>query len=131
MGDEYIVKDPQKPPGQKVGSTIKFDECSQPKIGAPNVLPNGDKYLMEVKEIRLGNALFNRKLVKSLFFVGEPIQICMSGTFRRSVPNGVKQLQSSVHGYVKLVGDLIKIKYTINQSRPRILLLYGLEGNSY
>lgn len=67
---------------------------------------------MEVDEIRLGNALFNKRLVKSLFFVGEPIQICMKGRFRRNAPsNALKDLQSSVHGDVQLVGDLVKIKY--------------------
>ena len=64
---------------------------------------------MEVEEIKLGNALFNRNLKRSLFFVGEPIQICMRGKFRRNVPSGLQRLQSSVHGDVKLVGDIGKI----------------------
>ena len=66
---------------------------------------------MDIEEIRLGNALFNTKLVKSMFFVGEPIQICMKGKFRRDVPGGLNGLQASVHGDVQLVGDLVKVKY--------------------
>ena len=66
---------------------------------------------MDIEEIRLGNALFNTKLVKSMFFVGEPIQICMKGKFRRDVPSGLNGLQASVHGDVQLVGDLVKVKY--------------------
>ena len=72
---------------------------------------SGNEYLMDVEEIRLGNALFNTKLLKSMFFVGEPIQICMRGKFRRDVPRGISKLQASVHGDVQVVGDLVKVKY--------------------
>ena len=66
---------------------------------------------MDIQEIRLGNALFNTKTLQSMFYVGEPIQICMKGKFRRDVPGGLANLQNSVHGDVQLVGDLVKVKY--------------------
>ncbi len=66
---------------------------------------------MDIEEIRLGNALFNTNLVKSMFFVGEPIQICMKGKFRQDVPGGLKNLQNSVHGDVQVLGELVKVKY--------------------
>ena len=66
---------------------------------------------MDIQEIVLGNALFNKNLVKSMFFVGEPIQICMKGRFRSDVPGGLANLQNSVHGDVQLVGELVKVKY--------------------
>lgn len=66
---------------------------------------------MDIKEIRLGNALFNTQLLKSMFYVGQPIQICMKGKFRRDVSGGLQSLQNSVHGDVALVGELVKVKY--------------------
>jgi len=86
---------------------IRFDECAPPSSN------NGIPYLMEVDEIRLGNAIYNRNpaIRRSIFFVGEPVQICMKGRFRRSVPSGLKSLQASVHGDVNLLGDAVKLKY--------------------
>ena len=58
---------------------------------------------MEVQEIRLGNALFNTRLEKSMFFVGEPIQICMKGKFTQDLGD-LTNLQNSVHGDVQACG---------------------------
>ena len=71
------------------------------------------QYPMDVQEIRLGNALFNTRLEKSMFFVGEPIQICMKGKFRQGLSSlsAGATLQNSVHGDVQVIGDLVKIKY--------------------
>ena len=66
---------------------------------------------MDIQEIRLGNAHFNTRLERSMFYVGEPIQICMKGKFRRDVHQGLANLQNSVHGKVQVVGELLKIQY--------------------
>lgn len=58
---------------------------------------------MQVDEIKLGNTLFNTKEARSLFFVGEPIQICMKGKFREDVSD-LQNLVSSVHGDVQIIG---------------------------
>ena len=55
---------------------------------------------MEVTEVRIGNALFNRNLGKSIFFVGEPVQVCMTGRFRQGFSAPLSGLQNSVHGTV-------------------------------
>ena len=55
---------------------------------------------MEVTEIRIGNALFNRNLGKSIFFVGEPVQVCMTGRIHQGFAAPLSNLQNSVHGTV-------------------------------
>jgi hypothetical protein len=66
---------------------------------------------MEVKEIKMGNVLFNTNRERSALFVGQPVQICMTGKFKRDYSGGLTQLQNSVHGDVKLIGDFLKVKY--------------------
>ena len=64
---------------------------------------------MEVTEIRIGNALFNRNLGKSIFFVGEPVQVCMTGRFRQGFSGPLSNLQNSVHGTV--LGGIINREF--------------------
>lgn len=64
---------------------------------------------MEVTEIRIGNALFNRNLGKSIFFVGEPVQVCMTGRFRQGFSAPLSNLQNSVHGTV--LGGIINREF--------------------
>ena len=105
--DNYIVGKPVN---------IRFNECDLPKSERKNIANHnlqhffcaagGRPYPLEVNEIKLGNTLFNTKNSVSLFFVGEPIQICMKGRFREDVSN-LQNLVSSVHGDVQIIGNLL------------------------
>ena len=70
---------------------------------------DGGQWPMEVTEIRIGNALFNRNLGKSIFFVGEPVQVCMTGKFRQGFSAPLSNLQNSVHGTV--LGGIINREF--------------------
>ena len=63
---------------------------------------------MEVTTIRVGNALYNTNLRKAIFFVGEPVQVCMTGRFRQGF-SSLSNLQNSVHGTV--LGGIINREF--------------------
>ena len=52
---------------------------------------------MRVTGIRIGNGLYNRNLRKTIIFVGEPVQVCMTGRFRQGFSAPLANLQNSVH----------------------------------
>ncbi len=49
--------------------------------------------------------------MKSAFFVGQPVEICMVGTVTEkwNQLQPTFKLKNSVHGDVQLVGDLVKV----------------------
>ena len=68
------------------------------------------RYPINIEEVTLGNALFHTKTNTSWLFVGQPVQICLRGTYTQDFPNGLSNLQNSVHGDVNLLGDVIDVK---------------------
>ena len=89
---------------------MAFARFFSPKILCLILISDGQPYAINIDEVTLGNALFHTKTNTSWLFVGQPVQICLRGRFTKDFPNGLSNLQNSVHGDVNLLGDILEVK---------------------